>query len=227
MLKIGDWSIACSHCARHDQLMFDPDNFIVRAEVRILDIEPEISRTLELPISLNLAELHEVLQAAFGWTDSHLHQFNIGGLIYGAPEFDEDGMFDSKIFEATQVRMIDLHFPYARDESDLTILYEYDFGDNWRHLLRLERVAGEDGAKYPRCIAGKRSAPPEDVGGTSGYADFLDAWLDPKHEEHKDMRRWVGRKFQPETCDLDQINKAIATAMRKSKGDYRFRRESA
>ena len=78
---------------------FDPDSFIVRADVHILGIEPKISRTLELPITLNLAQLHEVLQAAFGWTDSHLHQFNIGGLIYGAPEFDEDGLSDSRIFE--------------------------------------------------------------------------------------------------------------------------------
>lgn len=205
---------------------FDPDSFIVRAEAHILGIEPKISRTLELPITLNLAQLHEVLQAAFGWTDSHLHQFNIGGLIYGAPEFDEDGLSDSRTFEATEVRMIDLHFPCDPEENPLTILYEYDFGDNWRHLLRLERVACEENAKYPRCIAGKRSGPPEDVGGTSGYADFLEAWLDPDHEEHNAMRRWVGRKFHPETCNLDDINKAIAKAMRASKGGYRFRRES-
>ncbi|WP_353937509.1 plasmid pRiA4b ORF-3 family protein [Sinorhizobium meliloti] len=203
---------------------FDPDRFIVRAEVHILGIEPKISRTLELPITLNLAQLHEVLQAAFGWTDSHLHQFNIGGLIYGAPEFDEDGLSDSRTFEATEVRMIDLQFPY--EENPLTILYEYDFGDNWRHLLRLERVARQEGVKYPRCLAGKRSGPPEDVGGTSGYADFLDAWLDPDHEEHKAMRRWVGSKFHPEACNVDEINKAIGKALRASKGDYRFRRES-
>nr|WP_283193708.1 plasmid pRiA4b ORF-3 family protein [Rhizobium sp. AN80A] len=197
--------------------LFDPDNFIVRAEVRILDIEPEISRVLELPISLNLAQLHEVLQAAFGWTDSHLHQFNIGGLIYGAPEFDEDGLSDNTTFEATEVRMTDFHFPHGGNEDALTFLYEYDFGDGWRHLLRLIRVPREEGVKYPRCIAGKRSGPPEDVGGTSGYADFLEAWLDPEHEEHKDMRRWVGRKFHPEACNLDDINKAIVKAMRRSR----------
>jgi len=139
---------------------FDPDSFIVRTEIHILGIEPKISRTLELPITLNLAQLHEVLQAAFGWTDSHLHQFNIGGLIYGAPEFDEDGLSDSRIFEATEVRMIDLHFPDDPGENPLTILYEYDFGDNWRHLLRLERVAREESAQYPRCIAAARSGPP-------------------------------------------------------------------
>ncbi|MEF0942260.1 plasmid pRiA4b ORF-3 family protein [Rhizobium sp. BR 362] len=148
--RICPLSIAGNHPARHDPAMldpFDPDSFIVRAEVHILDIDPEISRVLELPMTLNLAQLHEVLQATFGWTDSHLHQFNIGGLIYGAPEFEEDGLFDSKIFEATEVRMIDLHFPYDPEENSLTILYEYDFGDNWRHLLRLERVAREESAK--------------------------------------------------------------------------------
>ena len=158
---------------------FDPDSLIVRAEVHILDIEPKISRTLELPMTLNLAQLHEVLQAAFGWTDNHLHQFNIGGLVYGAPEFDEDGLSDSRTFEATEVRMSDFQFPYDPRGSSLTILYGYDFGDNWRHLLRLEQVAREEGAKYPRCIAAARSGPPEDVGGPSGYAGFLEAWLDP------------------------------------------------
>ncbi|WP_136659227.1 plasmid pRiA4b ORF-3 family protein [Nitratireductor sp. XY-223] len=205
---------------------FDPDSFIVRAEVHILDIEPRISRTLELPVTLNLAQLHEVLQAAFGWTDSHLHQFNIGGLIYGAPEFDEDDLFDSRIFEATEVRMVDLHFPYKPGENPLTVLYEYDFGDNWRHLLRLERATREENAKYPRCIAAARSGPPEDVGGPSGYAKFLEVWLDPEHEEHKAVRQWAGRRFNPDRVNLNQVNKAIAKALRASKGDYRFRRES-
>jgi Plasmid pRiA4b ORF-3-like protein len=208
------------------RLMLDPcgpDSFIVRVDVQILGIEPRISRTLELPLTLNLAQLHEVLQAAFGWTDSHLHQFNIGGLIYGAPEFDEDGLFDSRIFEATEVKMIDFHFPYGPDESPITILYEYDFGDNWRHLLRLDRAQRQEGAKYPRCIAASRSGPPEDVGGTSGYAEFLEAWIDPSHDEHESMHRWAGRKFHPELCDLGAINKAITKALRSSKGGYRFR----
>jgi len=202
---------------------FDPDNFIVRAKAHILGIEPKITRTLELPMALNLAQLHEVLQAAFGWTDSHLHQFNIGGLIYGAPEFDEDGLYDNQTFEATAIRMLDFVFPYDPDEDPISILYVYDFGDSWRHRLDLERISREEGVKYPRCTYAVRSGPPEDVGGPSGYADFLEAWLDPGHEEHKTMRRWAGRKFHPENAHLDHINTAINRALRASKGDYRFR----
>ncbi len=62
-------------------------------------------------MKLNFAQLHEVLQAAFGWTHSHLHQFNVGGLTIGAPEFDEDGLSDHRIFEASEVRLQDLTFP--------------------------------------------------------------------------------------------------------------------
>ncbi|KUM25197.1 hypothetical protein AU467_04240 [Mesorhizobium loti] len=204
---------------------FAPDSYIVRAETHILGIEPRITRILELPMALNLAELHEVLQAAFGWTDSHLHQFNIGGIIYGAPEFDEDGLSANSIFEATELRMRDFVFPYEPDDRSVTILYEYDFGDNWRHLLRLERRPREEGVSYPRCVEADRSGPPEDVGGPRGYAEFLEAWRDRGHDEHKAMRRWVGHKFHPDNCDLDSINKAIAKAMRASRGDYRFRRE--
>ncbi|TIV91740.1 MAG: plasmid pRiA4b ORF-3 family protein, partial [Mesorhizobium sp.] len=86
---------------------FSPDSYIVRAAAHIIGIEPRISRTLELPMALNLAQLHEVLQASFGWTDSHLHQFNIGGIIYGAPEFDDDGFTANRNFEATELRMVD------------------------------------------------------------------------------------------------------------------------
>lgn len=93
------------------------------------------------------------------------------------------------------------------------------------HAIELTRKTREPGAKYPRCVAGSRRAPPEDVGGPSGYFDFLEAWHDTRHDEHKDMRRWAGRSFHPERFDLDANNKAITKAIRRSKGSYRFRFE--
>jgi hypothetical protein len=200
-------------------IMLEPDPLVVRAKIHIVGIQPPVTRTLELPMDLNLAQLHEVLQATFGWTDSHLHQFNVGGLTYGAPEFDQDGGSDRQTFEASSVRLADFAIPY---DAPLIIVYEYDFGDSWTHLIEMTTTSREAGVKYPRCIAGSRAGPPEDVGGTSGYADFLDAWSDPRH----DMRRWVGRKFNPERFDLDDNNKAIARAIRRSKGTYRFRLEN-
>ena len=201
---------------------YGPDSFIISAEVHIIGIEPAITRKLELPVKLNFAELHEVLQAAFGWTDSHLHQFNVGGLTIGAPEFDEDGLADYRTFEATEFRLQDLTFPYDGGQT-LLIDYQYDFGDNWRHHIVLRRVARESGVSYPRCVDGSRTGPPEDAGGPYSYADFVEAWRDPDHDDHKDMRRWVGRKFDPERFDIEATNKAISKALRAAKGNYRFR----
>jgi hypothetical protein len=184
----------------------------------IADIEPPIWRRILLPRELNFAQLHEVIQAAFGWTDSHLHQFVVGGIIVGAPEFDED----RKILEATEIALRDLNFYYVPHPR---ILYEYDFGDSWRHCIEIEaQVPLEDGIKYPICVDGARHCPPEDVGGPHGYADFLKAWCDPTHEEHRAMRTWAGRAFEPETFDIAKTNKAIAAALRRCRGDYRFRR---
>ena len=64
-------------------------------------------------------------------------------------------------------------------------------------------------AKYPRCVGGARACPPEDCGGPWGYADFLAAMADPKHEDHRDMKEWIGRKFDPEKFSIDAVNKAL------------------
>ena len=202
--------------------MIERDQLIIEANVTLEDIEPPIWRRLLLPLDLNLAELHQVLQAAFGWTDSHLHQFIIGGLAYGAPEFDEGFDDEHTTFEATEVLLRDFDFVHAKPQ----FLYEYDFGDSWVHRIEFEDlVPRQPGLKYPSCIDGARHRPPEDVGGSSGYQDFLEAWLDPAHEDHKAMRRWAGRAFDPEKFDVSATNKAISRALRKSRGNYRFRLE--
>lgn len=163
-----------------------------------------------------------MLQAAYGWTDSHLHKLLVGGLTIGAPELLEGDFDGPKTLEASEICLKDLTFPYEKDPT-LSLTYVYDFGDDWHHELVLRRVPRESGVKYSRCTAGSRSGPPEDVGGGGGYEEFLKAWRDPAHESHKDMRRWVGRKFDPARFDLDATNKAITRALRASKGGYRFR----
>ena len=132
------------------------DQTIIQAKVTLQDIEPPIWRRLLLPPSLNLAELHHVLQAAFGWRDQHLHEFIIGGLVYGAPELadeaaDED---DRRTFEATDVHLRDFDLYHVPDPR---FLYHYDFGDSWLHLVAFEqRIAKDSGQKYPACIDGAR-----------------------------------------------------------------------
>lgn len=190
-----------------------------RVTITIADIAPPIWRTLLVPESFNFAQMHELIQAAFGWTDSHLHQFILGGLAVGAPEFDDEG----ETLEAEGIRLSQLRLSPLNDPK---ILYEYDFGDSWRHWIAFERmVTMVKGEAYPQLLDGARAHPPEDVGGPDGYQEFLEAWRDPKHEDHKQMRAWAGRSFDPEKFDIEKTEKAIRSALRRCKGGYRFRLE--
>ncbi len=88
--------------------------------------------------------------------------------------------------------------------------YEYDLGDGWRHTITVEKTLPvEAGVRYPRCLDGKRACPPEDCGGPCGYADFVEAVQNPKHEQHDELLDWVGGEFDPEKFDLDAVNEEL------------------
>ncbi len=96
------------------------------------------------------------------------------------------------------------------------IVYEYDFGDSWRHVIEIENVAValDPGVRCPVCTGGARSRPPEDCGGTAGYEELLEVLADPKHEKHASMKKWVGKKLDPENFDVAAVNRALQKADR-------------
>ncbi|KGJ12718.1 pRiA4b ORF-3-like protein [Paracoccus versutus] len=188
--------------------MFQPPN-AVRLHVSLAEIEPEIWRRLVVPCDWTLDRLHPVLQAAFGWTDSHLHEFRIGGLRYGDPVLLDDGFGGPRVFDSTEVRLQDFV------GRDVGFTYAYDFGDGWQHLIRIEDWLVLDPApRHALCLQGARARPPEDVGGPWGYEDFLGIIRDPMHEEHRSTLRWAGGHFDPKWFDLDLINKDLRNAFR-------------
>lgn len=76
--------------------------------------------------------------------------------------------------------------------SNSTAVYEYDFGDSWKHEVLFEGIhPAATETKYPTCIAGERACPPEDAGGVSGYERLLKILADPKHKEHDEMKEWL------------------------------------
>jgi hypothetical protein len=88
--------------------------------------------------------------------------------------------------------------------------YEYDFGDDWQHEIKIEKVLPPDPKqKLPVCIKGKRACPPEDIGGVWGYEEFLEAIKDPNHDEHAMYTEWIGDDFDPEAFDLDEVNERL------------------
>jgi hypothetical protein len=115
----------------------------------------------------SIAQLHDIIQIAFGWSDSHLHRFRIHGRDYGVSRPGGPGFAQ----DAHQVRLAD--FKFRRNER---FLYEYDFGDRWNHEVRIEGgLAEEPKRSYPVCVGGQRQAPPEDCGGPWAFLQRRDA----------------------------------------------------
>jgi hypothetical protein len=189
--------------------MFEPPN-AVQIRVTLEEIEPPVWRRLVLPMTWNLAQLHLAIQAAFNWWNYHLHEFRIGGLRYGDPAYDDEAWEDEpRMFDEGEVRLRDF------DGPGTSFRYVYDFGDNWRHVVEIERVlALETAPRHGTCIAGARARPPEDVGGISGYEQFVAVLADPEDPEHSDMKRWCGGHFDPEWFDLARVDKDVRNALR-------------
>jgi hypothetical protein len=137
-----------------------------------------------------------------GWTDSHLHQFEAKGQLYGKSDPD----FGPKVKDETRARLDQV---LLREKE--WMLYEYDFGDSWTHRIVLEKVLPSSATlKTPKCIAGARACPPEDCGGPYGYAEFLMAIKDPSHPEHEEMLEWIGGDYDPSFFDAEEVNKYLA-----------------
>jgi Plasmid pRiA4b ORF-3-like protein len=145
-------------------------------DVRLCDIEPPIWRTVELAGASSLEDVHFALQIAMGWTNSHLHQFQIGTTLYGMTGVEE---FEIKIEDEREYRLQDLV------QSGDSFIYEYDLGDDWAHTVTVNKVSTVAKPPRPRCVAGARACPPEHCGGPAGYADLLAALADPKRKEHE------------------------------------------
>jgi hypothetical protein len=141
----------------------------------VCDVEPAVVRVIDVPAGVLLPELHDLLQAALGWTDSHLHQFVADGVCYGMP--DMDGPEDERDEAAVALRALGGRLTYL-----------YDFGDGWEH----EVVVLGPGGERAGVVSGEGACPPEDVGGTHGYAEFRQVMADPSHPEHEHMRTWAG-----------------------------------
>jgi hypothetical protein len=184
-----------------------------QVKVTLMETAPPIWRRLIVPGDTTLPRLDRIIQAAMGWTNSHLHTFTVGGVVYGEanPEWEVE--------DERRVRLADV----AREESE-AFVYEYDLGDSWRHQVLVEKVIVETGeARDPRCLGGKRACPPEDSGGVGGYYDKLLTLSDPANDEYETTRVWVesmtGGPFDPDAFDLDAANKAIeALRVRRRRG---------
>jgi hypothetical protein len=160
----------------------------VRLRVTLRDVSPDVVRVIDVPATSTLPELHDLLQAALGWTDSHLHQFVAGDRTYGIADPDwGDELHEDEA--GVKLRELPTRFVYL-----------YDLGDYWEHDVEV-LGSGDD---RPGCVEGEGGCPPEDCGGTGGYEELLAVLADPDDERHAEMREWAGElpKFDLAAADV-------------------------
>jgi hypothetical protein len=158
-----------------------------------------------VPVTYTFWDLHVAIQDAMGWKDCHLHEFELVNPTTG--ESVRLGIPDDEVLDERPT-LPGWHVPAASylHAEGARLKYLYDFGDSWEHEVTFEGVyPAEPRVRYPRCLDGARACPPEDVGGPWGYEEFVESIVDPEHEQHEDMLRWVGGQFDAEAFTAGQV----------------------
>jgi hypothetical protein len=176
---------------------------ILQLHIELRGTKPKVWRRVLVPETITLLKLHLVIQAAFGWGHSHLHEFIAGdGERYGTPDpdYDDPGSVASENTRLTT----------ALRRS--TLSYVYDFGDNWDHRIKVEKTLAPDPLlALPFCAGGACATPPEDCGGVHGYAEFIQSMANPDDPEHEHLAEWVGAAtWDPKSFDSIEANDRLA-----------------
>jgi pRiA4b ORF-3-like protein len=181
---------------------------IAHLRIKLDDVEPAVVRRVEVPLTIRLDRLHLVLQAAMGWTNSHLYEIRARDVGWGTPDPD----FGDGPLDASKARLADV----LEDVGARSLKYLYDFGDGWEHSVRIERITDAmPGIAYPRLVEAAGRCPPEDVGGPWGYREFLDAIADPDHQEHAESLQWIAGHFDPTNADVEALAQAVHSLAKK------------
>lgn len=185
-----------------------------RVRVDLTGVKPPIWRRLDLPGDLTVDGLHHVLQIAFAWTNSHLHKFRTSS-NYDGPSFltafdiseGDDGVAEDEV-------RLDQILAEAGDR----LWYEYDFGDSWHHVLKVEKIL-DDPPVHPVCLAGRLAGPPEDCGGIWGYSEIAE-WVRSGYSDDlrpeifadtAEARAWLPPDWDPDEFDRDALNMVLSS----------------
>jgi hypothetical protein len=175
---------------------------IVRLKITLDRVEPAVMRRITVRFGVRLGRLHRIIQAAMGWSGGHLWEFRAGGTGWGPRDDYEFGDGPHDASKATLLSVIE-------DVGVKTMRYIYDFGDDWQHTIKVERIfADVPGLAQPFLLEATGRCPPEDIGGPQGYREMLDALADPKHARHVEFVERYG-SFDPAVVDLKGLEAAV------------------
>lgn len=190
-----------------------PPQVTLQLRVELQEVTPAIWRRILVPTSVRLDRLADMLIAAMGWTNSHLHCFEIGDERYGT-QFDEypEGELDEKSITVLQA---------LRNVESFE--FDYDFGDGWIHDVFVENaIESTFGLKHAVCLDGANACPPEDCGGPGGFEYVLEALADPTHDEHEVYIDWISSTtFDRSAFDLATANAALQKVRSRARVTHR------
>jgi len=176
---------------------------VYQLKVSLRGAKPPIWRRLLVPADVSLARLHATIGAAFGWHGGHMHVFETAYGDFGRADRELGHRSDGSV-------TLEQVAPEVKDK----IRYTYDFGDDWVHDIVVEKVLDPDpSTACPRCIGGKRAAPPDDCGGIWGYEELVEVLADPAHPAHQERLEWLGladaSQFAPDAFDVEAVNRRL------------------
>ena len=173
---------------------------VVSLKVTLRGTKPPVWRRVLVQGGTTLGDLHHTIQAAMGWHDSHLHAFEIDGRQYGDRHTVDDVADENRLTLNGLMKSGIARFAYT-----------YDFGDNWEHMIAIEKTQPAlEGKSYPACVAGARSCPPEDCGGSWGYQHLREVLADPAHPERAEQIEWIGEEFDPNEFSVEIADATLA-----------------
>ncbi|MDK9606806.1 plasmid pRiA4b ORF-3 family protein [Lelliottia wanjuensis] len=168
--------------------------------ITLNDITPSVWRKFVVPADISLDRLHDVIQIVMGWDDSHLHQFAFKKQVF--TEFPDSTNDENESF----TRLNEL-----LKKKKNSLIYTYDFGDNWEHVVTLEdsNFKPEDPSEYFQCIDGENNCPPEDCGGSYQYQRMIDALKDPQNnkEDYEEFTEILGIKDDESLNDFNEFTR--------------------
>lgn len=187
---------------RIEKNQFEGPNY--QLEITLAYTEPPVWRSIQIPGSMTLADLHLVIQHCMGWQDLHMHQFQAGTTFYAPPMADDYS--DNRVLDESRFQLVDI-------EKELLqgIVYTYDFGDSWEHVIALEKVIPKgEGTLLPILVDGSRACPPEDIGGVPGYQELIELLSESPNAAQDELANFADLQgYDPDNVDIEAINRLL------------------
>jgi hypothetical protein len=183
-----------------------------RCQIELLDSEPLIWRTFQVPSDRTLAEFHTLLQLIMGWQNRHSYYFELEGALGG----------DRSTATVVKHRYGSTELPDIQDPASLTLnqldlvpgakfLYMYDLQSGWLH--RLTFTGPVPASPTTLCLDGAMACPPEDSGGVWGYEDLLDRLTDVDEPDYEALLNSVGLDFDPDYFKVAEVNQRLQATL--------------